>query len=125
MTTAISITKKLFEVGVRQEYNGKVNVVHRVRWGLVFRRDTFEAASAFETFLPVEDLSNFISIENLSKEQVLNWAYQHENGDVFIERFLPYQEQQLTHAALQAGITVYPNFDVDAQADHGIPVEIL
>jgi hypothetical protein len=111
--TDVVISRLLFEVGVRPEYDGKSNVVQRVRWGLSFEKDGFIVLSYFETFLTLGDLNPFTPIGNLSKAQVLDWAYQHENGDEFIAKNLPFQEQQLQYAKLQAENVDYPNFPVD------------
>lgn len=111
--TDVVISRLLFEVGVRPEYDGKSNVVQRVHWALSFEKDGITVLSSFETFLTLGNLNPFTPIENLSKSQVLDWAYQHENGDEFIKRNLPFQEQQLQYAKLQAANVDYPNFPVD------------
>lgn len=126
MSTDIAINRLLFEVAVQPEFEGKPDVVQRVRWALSFERNGFKVLSYFETFLSLGTLDPFTPIEQLTKEQVLSWAYAQENGDAFVAQNLPFQDIQLKCLELNSQVVVYPNFPVDGNpALSSIPTEIL
>lgn len=125
----MNITRKLFEIGVKPQVGDLQNVVARVRWGLEFERGGFTSVAYIETLLDISDLSGFTPIDQLTKEQVIQWAYDAQNGDQIIADQTPHHDQVLTYEAMQASIVSYPAFPTDAvpntNAVPSIPQEIL
>jgi hypothetical protein len=115
----MNITKVLYNVYVVPNYNGKSNVIQRVRWGIVFEKDGFTSEAGIETTLDISDTGNFISIDNLGNTEVLEWAYQAQGGDGFLSYITPHHEEQVDYAILCAGQVEYTEgFDLQ-------PIKVL
>lgn len=121
----MNITRKLFGVGVTPQSGERANVVTRVRWGLQFERDGFVSMAYIETFLDISELSNFKPIDELTKEQIIQWAFDKDNGDSIIATQWEHHDNTLRYEALQASVTEYNGIPLDAtHGALGSPSEI-
>jgi hypothetical protein len=125
----MNITRKLFEVGVKPQVGDFQNVVARVRWGLEFERGGFTSVAYIETMLDISDLSGFTPVDQLTKKQIIQWAYDAQDGDQIIADQTPHHDQVLAYESLQASIVEYKDFPTDATPSRNtvpeIPQEIL
>lgn len=99
---AITYLKELHKIEVYPELNGNTNVVRRVTWYLRFYDDEIlpevRTEGLVESILPDPDPENdFLDISQLTKEQILDWAFQQEGGDIFVETIRPIHESQLSY----------------------------
>jgi hypothetical protein len=100
----MNITYKLYEVGVLPTVGGHQNVVARVRWGIEYEESGVVSMAAGESLLNVNDIQSFIPIEQLSREQVIDWAFATHGGDSFLQTMLTYHTQQVNYQKAQIGI---------------------
>jgi hypothetical protein len=127
----MNITRKLYGVGVKPQVGTHSNVVARVHWGLEFERDGFTSVAFIETFLNTSALESFTPIEQLSKEQVLQWAYDAQDGDRLIAEQSFHHDLMLQYEANRVGVVPYPDFPTDptsspsAASIPSIPQEVL
>ncbi len=105
----MNITYKLYEVGVLPNIGAHQNVVARVRWGIEYEDGGAVSSAAGESLLQIADLSNFTPIEQLTREQVLDWAFASHGGDSFLQELLTYHTQQVNYQKAQMGIVNYTN----------------
>lgn len=110
----MNITRKLFGVAVTLQSGQHSNVVTRVRWGLEFERGGFTSLAFIETFLNIADLSNFTPVEQLTKEQIIQWAFDTQNGDQIIAEQWAHHESMISYAALQASVVEYQGIPLDS-----------
>lgn len=110
----MNITRKLFGVAVTPQSGQHSNVVTRVRWGLEFERDGFTSTAYIETFLDISKLSNFKPIEELTKERVVQWAFDAQNGEQIIAEQWAHHESMIRYAELQASVQEYHGLPLDA-----------
>lgn len=109
----MNITRKLFEVAVTPELNGFTNIVTRVRWGLEFEKGGFTSLSCIETFLDISKLSNFKPINQITKEQILQWAFDTQNGEQLIKDQWIHHENMIEYEFLNASVKPYEGFELD------------
>lgn len=110
----MNITRKLFGIAVTPQSGQHSNVVTRVRWGLEFERGGFTSVAFIETFLNIADLSGFTPIEQVTKTQVLQWAYDAQNGDQIIAEQRDHHDSMISYAALQASVVEYRGIELDS-----------
>ena len=123
----MNISRALNAVFVYPEYAGKANVVCRVHWFLIFEEDSFRSQAFVETFLNVDDITNFIPADKIGTEQVLQWAFDAQGGVVFVETVKPYHMEQIAYQKQCAGQNSYTNgFDFVVQFEQtSIPSSVL
>lgn len=124
-----NISKQLHRVDVFPERDGLTNVIGRVFWAVVFERDGVASAGGAETLLAVDNIATFIPIEQLTKEQILEWAFEAQGGDAFVQQIQPYHEQQLDWMVKCKGLVEYKGLtDVatsQPMAGNAIPQSVL
>lgn len=98
---------KLFGLGVHPEYAARSDVVAEVRWGIVSSRSGFSAQHFAQTLLPLGELSEFTPIDQLTKQQILDWAVAAEGGAPYLQHILDYQNLDLTAQERAAGVVAY------------------
>jgi hypothetical protein len=113
MTTT---SHKLHEVQVFETKGNYLNVVGLVRWTIQFERGPLMSVAGVETLLDTSDIQNFIPIEQLTKEQVLAWAYSAQGGEGFVDVIRQHHENDLDQQEQRLGLVVYSEFPVDLPA---------
>jgi hypothetical protein len=123
----MNITKQLTQVFVIPEHNGNQNVIRRVLWQLSFTADGVESSAGVETFLDVDNIQNFIPVNEVGDARLLEWALAAQGGDAFLAQIQPFHEEQLNYAKQCAGLETYStNFNLSTSVPRTtIPSEIL
>lgn len=88
----------LQEVGVYPSLADYDNVIKRVVWYIIFSDTELEDEQIsvyLETTLDTDDLENFVEIQNLTKEQILQWAFEVQGGQVYIDKMIPFAQSKL------------------------------
>ncbi len=123
---------KLVRIGVQPQVNGKTNVVAHAQWLLAASRNGFSSTSFVDTLLPLGDLSSFTPIEQLTKQQILDWCIAAEGGQAFIDSLVEHHERILTAEERRAGVELYMGplaFELDSHKNQNLtgemPVEVL
>lgn len=109
----MNITRALVAVFVHPEYAGRQNVVRRVHWVLKFE-DAGTVSNAFvETFLDVDNITNFIPANQIGNDRVLQWAFDAQGGDAFVDSLREYHAEQINYKKSIAGQQLYTDgFDI-------------
>ena len=105
---------KLYQVQVFENKEGYQNVIGLVRWAVEFQRGALVSRAGAETLLNTSIIQNFVPIEQLTKEQVLWWAFEAQGGQAFIDTISGYHEQDLDQQEQRVGLVDYAGFPVDA-----------
>jgi len=100
----MNISYKLYEVGVLPTLKNLQNVVARVRWGIEYEEDGITSCAAGESLLDTDNIENFVPINELSREQVLDWAFQVHGGQKFLNQLLTYHTEQINYQKAQIGV---------------------
>jgi len=88
----------LREVDVYPSLLGYENVVKRVVWNITYTDSEdpeIQLPWYIETVLDTNDLQNFISIQNLTKGQILDWAFNTEGGQAYLDKLRPSVERMI------------------------------
>jgi len=114
MSTSISFN--LIECKTYPTVGDYVDVVGKVTWEIVFSDGVSFSNSLLETLLPVDsiDPETFVSLEDLTKEAILEMAKAHENVENVISLMQETHEanlSRLTRATLMVSV------DVESLAD--------
>ena len=123
----MNTTRALVAVYVYPEYAGRTNVVRRVQWLLRFEEDGFGSDAFVEAFLNVDDITNFIPANEIGTERVLQWAFDAQGGDAFVETLRPYHAEQIAYQKSISGQDSYTDgFDFIVQtAFPTVPSSVL
>lgn len=123
----MNITRALVTVYVYPEYAGRTNVVRRVQWILRFEEDGFSSDAYVETFLSVDDITNFIPANEIGTDRVLQWAFDAQGGDAFVDTLRPYHAEQIAYQKSISGQQSYTDgFDFIVQtAAPTVPASVL
>ena len=123
---------KLVRIGVQPQMQGQANVVAHAQWLLVASRNGFSSTSFVDTLLTLGNLSNFTPIEQLTKQQILDWCVAAEGGQAFIDSLAAHHEVILAAEERRAGVELYLgplSFEMDVLKNQSltgeIPVEVL
>ena len=103
----MNITRALIAVFVYPEYAGRQNVVRRVHWILKFEDAGIVSNAFVETFLDVDNITNFIPANQIGNDRVLQWAFDAQGGDAFVDSVRPYHEEQINYQKSIAGQQSY------------------
>ena len=82
------------------EQNGKTDICKVVRWEINFFDTTYPeqvwSVAGVETVLNTDTLSNsFIEFDNLTQQQIVQMALDHEGGSSFLDSLMPFHEEEL------------------------------
>lgn len=83
----MNYTIKITEVYSIPAYNGFKNMISKVRWEIEFERNNFTSLAVIETVLDTDNINNienFTELEDLTKDQIVEWVLNKEGGDNFI-----------------------------------------
>jgi hypothetical protein len=123
---------KLIRIGVQPQIGDKPNVVAHAQWLLTASRSGFSSISFVDTLLLLGDLANFTPIEQLTKQQILDWCVAAEGGQAFIDSLVEHHERIITSEERRAGVELYTgplSFALDEQKNQNLtgemPVEVL
>lgn len=101
----MNLEYKIFGVTTAPQRNGRENVVVDVQWGIEFARNGFSTLAYLSTTLPCDDLAEFTPVEQLQKQQVLDWCLAVEQAT--IEQLRTIHDHQLTDMERRAGAVRY------------------
>lgn len=120
----MNITKKLLGVFVVPESNGYQDVILRVLWVIEFEDAGFLSVGEIETFLPIDNLQNFIPANQVGNARLLQWVYNEQGGDAFFEQLKAFHTEQIYYQKIRAGTQRYSEgFDVPAAPADAITVD--
>lgn len=122
----MNITRKIYQLGVQPKIGEHANVVAFVQWGLCFSRNGHESVAMIATYLPLNDLSNFIPVQELTKDQIIDWCVSVEGGEHFINNLTHIHNRQLDVMERRAGVAQFDGtlqFTFDGLAGDRIPFE--
>lgn len=88
----------LQDVGVHLVLLGHENVVKRVVWNITCTDSEdieLQLSWNIETVLDTTNLQNFVSIQNLTKDQILDWAFTTAGGQTYLDNLRPTIEQRM------------------------------
>ena len=112
----MNTTRFLVNVFVLPEHAGRQNVVRRVRWVIRFEKDGFTSDAGVETFLNVDNIQNFIPVNEIGTQRVLQWAFDAQGGESFVSEIQPYHDEQIAYQIQCAGQQEHTDgFDVVTQ----------
>lgn len=123
----MNMTRALVGVFVYPTYAGRTNVVRRVNWLLRFEDAGFSSDAFVETFLDVDNITNFIPANEIGTERVLQWAFDAQGGDAFVDTLRSYHAEQINYQKALSGQQSYTdgfNFIVPAPAPT-VPSSVL
>lgn len=124
----MNITRKIYQIGVQPQINDSNNVVAFVQWGLSFSRNGHESVAMVATYLPLNDLTVIIPIQELTKDQIIDWCISVEGGKHFIDNLTQIHERQLDVLERQADVVKFEgqlSFVFDNLSGDRIPFEEL
>jgi hypothetical protein len=84
----ITVVFSVYEIFVREtlETLQLQNVVEKIVWKAVLTKNTVSTSAMGDVILdPPQSVQNFISINELSEQQVIDWVIVRLGGDVFVE----------------------------------------
>ncbi len=61
------------------------DVLAKINWTIEFEKSGFKSFGAGETILDVSVIESFMPLDQVSKEQMVEWLVAKEGGDAFIE----------------------------------------
>ena len=111
---------KLYALGVHAEYAARNNVVAEVKWGIISSQDGFSTEHYAHTLLPLGELPGFTPIEQLTKQQIIDWVTAAEGGAPYLQHILSYQNLDLTMQKRASGVIAYSgnmSFQLDPLKD--------
>lgn len=123
----MNITRTLMAVFVYPEHAGRTNVVRTVHWNIEFEDGGMRSNAFIETNLNVDNLTNFIPANEIGNERVLQWAFDAQGGNAFLDIIRPYHEDQIAQKKELARQQFYTDGFTYAipPADPTIPSRIL
>ena len=83
----------LNQVNVIRDQDGLSDIVKRVEWFIKFfdaDNNVAKSTAVVESYLPTDSLSSesFVAFENLTHSQIMQWAFDHEGGNAFLDALL-------------------------------------
>jgi hypothetical protein len=103
----MNIEYKVVQIDTHPERQGHQHVVAGVQWLMVASRNGFSSAALVYSLLPIDDLSDFVPVEQLTKEQLIAWAMAAEGGQEWIDRTMAHHNACLTLDEARAGTAPY------------------
>lgn len=103
----MNIVYRVYKISVRAEFNSRHNVVSEVLWGVEFSEDNFKSLATVNTLLDLDDLSNFVPVEQLQKTQILDWCIAAHGGPQFLEQLALHHAEQINDQKRRVELEVY------------------
>lgn len=101
------IIRKIEQLYVYPELNGVQNVIRNVVFSITFTREGISSSGVVDAILDVDDLSHIIPIEQLTDEQILEWAYQKAGGGILLQQLQFFHEEQIDRKLKLQGTVVF------------------
>ena len=123
----MNINFKLIRINIHPERNGRTNVVATVQWMLIATRNGHESSSFVDSIIPIGGLSEFTPIDQLTKEQILEWSIAAQGGQSFINMLMQHHEMVISEAEARAGVEIYLGplaFELDVMKNQNFTGEI-
>lgn len=103
----ITHTFKKLKVLVDPTITSHQNVISRIYWKITFTDGVSESAAIGATDVDVQNLDNFIEIQNVTDETIEKWVTAKEGGDTFIQMLSGIHTQIINRKTSEAQFTVY------------------
>lgn len=116
----MNITRKVIQIDTHPEKEGHQHVVSGVRWLMAATRSGFESVAVVYSVLPIDDLSQFTPIEQITKEQLLEWAIASQGGQEWVDSMMAHHDRCLALDEARAGTVPYTGqlaFALDPQPE--------
>lgn len=105
---------KLYKVKVEPTLGDKTDVVLYVLWGIEFELDGYTNKALIETLLNFDPNADFVPIEDLTKEQILEKAIAAQGGNQFVDQLEYHHRLQLESDKAKAELVdATLNFQLD------------
>jgi hypothetical protein len=117
----MNIQYKVVQIDTHPEKHGHQHVVSGVQWLMIATRSGFESISVAHSILPVDDLSQFTPVEQLTKEQLIAWAVASQGGQDWMDRMMEHHDMCLSMDEARAGTVPYTgqlSFALDAYPEN-------
>jgi hypothetical protein len=123
----MNTSRHLVSVFVQPSNGAYENVIARVMWVIRFEEDGFTSEAFVETFLDTNTIENFIPANQVGNSQVLQWAFDTQGGEGFVQSIQPRHEQEIAYKRSTAGQVEYVDgFELmSRQMPRSIPKVIL
>ena len=93
------------------QLGGHKDVLAKISWTVQFERDGFKSIGGGETMLDVSTLNSVTPLDQVSKEQMVQWLVAAEGGDAFITMLSDFHGKMIDAKALDAkSVSVYLPF---------------
>lgn len=124
----MNITRVLAAVYVYPEHMGRVNVIRRVDWFLRFEESGVRSDAFIETTLDVGNITNFIPANQVGNDRVLQWAFDAQGGDQFLQMILPHHEDVIGQKKAMMELQGYMDgfsFETPSETQLSVPANVL
>ena len=104
----MDIEREVIQINVLPEHEGRKNVIGSVMWRIVFTDEGVESVAAIHTVLDVyENQSDYVDIENLSDDDIMDRCIGVEGGDDFLTVLAQNHSQEIARKKLFNALVVY------------------
>lgn len=103
----ITVVKELDKVFVYPEYENVTNVIRKINWILKFQKGSKESIASGETLIDFDPAFEFIDIDQLSDEQIVDMALDKEGGQQFVDYLLRCHSDNLVYLESLDGLVEY------------------
>lgn len=107
MTIAVDHQVIIDKVYVYPTLQDKTNVIGRVNWRIEFSSGEFKSYGGGETMLSTDDLSNFVPIDQLTTQQIIDKVIAQEGGQAFIDQLKEWHTVMLERQVASAQMIEY------------------
>jgi hypothetical protein len=123
----MNISKHLVSVFVQPSNGAHENVISRVIWVVRFEEGGFTSDALVETFLDTGAIVDFIPANQVGNDRVLQWAFDAQGGETFVESVKARHEQEIAYKRSISGHIEYVDgFELmSSQMPRSIPKVVL
>lgn len=123
----MNTSRHLVSVFVQPSNGTHENVISRVMWVLRFEEGGFTSDALVETFLNTGEITDFIPANQVGNDRVLQWAFDAQGGETFVQAVQAHHEQQIAYKrSISEHVEYVDGFTlVSQQMPRSIPKVIL
>jgi hypothetical protein len=123
----MNTSRHLVSVFVQPSNGTYENVIARVMWVIRFEEDGFTSDAFVETFLDTGAIVDFIPANQVGNDRVLQWAFDAQGGETFVESVKARHEQEIAYKRSISGHIEYVDgFELmSSQMPRSIPKVVL